>query len=118
MDFKPENLHIWSADWFMKEGDYRAVEMVGHSTYATYEMQGRKLRARFEYNGNGVGGQIYFEIDGDVFGRKHAEAKKHLGFSPLPSSQDQVQNLQFWDYDRYGSFGSGRKRTSSLMQQI
>lgn len=114
MKLTEDNLHIWNADWLMVNGDYRAIPMVGHSTYATYEMDGQKIRAKFEYNASGNGGKIFFKINDDWYQATHSEAKKQLGFSPIPTAADQVQNLKFWDYDRYSYSGKKKDTLISL----
>jgi hypothetical protein len=96
-----EDVEIFDADWLMVHGDYRGINLAGHSSKAIYEMNGHKIEAYFEYKQSGVGGSLRFCIDGGYMPFTKTEFKKQHGFDPIPKSADEVRDLQFWRYDRY-----------------
>lgn len=103
-----KDIEIWHHDWLMVNGDYRAIALVGHSSLARYQIGDTKLEAKFVYKSSGVGGSIRFEINDDWYPRTRAEAKKILGFDPVPQSSEMVSNLEFVHYDRH-AFGDKKK---------
>lgn len=104
----PENVEIFDADWLMVHGDYRGINLAGHNSKATYEMNGHQIEAYFEYKPSGVGGSVRFCCDGHYMPWTKTEFKKQHGFDPIPKSANEVRNLQFWRYDRY-SYSSTKK---------
>lgn len=105
--FPRDEVEITASEWLMYNGDIRGINMAGHGTKATYEMNGLKIEARFEYRPSGEGGSVRFSVDGEWMEWTRNQFKKEKGFDPVPTSPEQVSNLQYWSYDR---FGSSRKK--------
>jgi hypothetical protein len=103
--FPREEVEITASEWLMYNGDIRGINLAGHGTKATYEMNGLKIESRFEYKASGEGGSVRFSVNGEWMEWTRSQFKKEKGFDPVPTSAEQVQNLQYWSYDRYG----GRK---------
>ncbi|TLX15905.1 hypothetical protein [Rhizobium sp. MHM7A] len=101
--FPPEEVEITASEWLMFNGDIRGINLAGHGTKATYEMNGLKIESRFEYRASGEGGSVRFSVDGEWMEWTRNQFKKEKGFDPVPSSADEVRDLQFWSYDRYSS---------------
>ncbi len=95
------DVEVYHRDWLMVRGDYRGVELAGHSSFARYEIGGRKVEAHWVYKASGVGGSVKFQLNGDWLQYSRTEARKLLGFDPVPSSQDDVSNLEFIRYQRH-----------------
>lgn len=101
--FPVDEVEITVSEWLMYNGDIRGINMSGHGTKATYEMNGMKIESRFEYKSSGEGGSVRFSVDGAWMDWTRSQFKKEKGFDPVPASPEQVTNLQYWSYDRYGS---------------
>lgn len=101
--FPREEVEITASEWLMFNGDIRGINLAGHGTKATYEMNGLKIQSRFEYRSSGEGGSVRFSVDGEWAELTRNQFKKEKGFDPVPSSVDEVRDLQFWSYDRYSS---------------
>ena len=105
--FPHDEVEITASEWLMYNGDIRGINLAGHGTKATYEMNGLEIEARFEYKPSGDGGSVRFSVSGEWMDWTRNQFKKEKGFDPVPSLPEQVNNLQYWSYDRYGS---GRKK--------
>lgn len=101
--FQREEVEITASEWLMFNGDIRGINLAGHGTKATYEMNGLKIESRFEYRPSGQGGSVRFSVAGEWMEWTRNQFKKERGFDPVPSTAEEVQNLQYWSYDRYGS---------------
>jgi hypothetical protein len=103
--FAREDVEVTASEWLMVNSDIRAINLAGHGAKATYKMNGLKIESKFEYRASGEGGSVRFSVDGEWMEWTRNQFKKEKGFDPVPTSAEQVQNLQYWSYDRYG----GRK---------
>ncbi|GHE77712.1 hypothetical protein GCM10019059_40870 [Camelimonas fluminis] len=101
-----EGITISDRTYAMATNDPTGITMLRHHDHATYELEGRTVRARHRYNPSGVGGQIVFSVDRDHWEKGRRTYKKDTGFDPVPGGGREATNLIYFHQEPF----SDRKR--------
>src|SRR5690606_4837283 len=101
---EPSHIDVHSKETAWVTRDPQGIAMMAtESVRAIYALNGQRIKCRPHWNYTGTKSELYFEHVGGKYpgSFKRAEFKKLIGFDPLPSSSDKVEDLQFYTFDQY-----------------
>lgn len=100
-----DQVHNLDRNYFVQTHDPVGIPMVDHHTVADYMLEGRRVRAMFVYNNNGIGGSVKYRVgsEWDVLGRN--TWKRQIGFDPVPDQTRRAENLTYYNVCKW----SGRR---------
>lgn len=91
------NILIWDEDYYIALNSPLSVELFSHNDKdAVYFIDGKKVKACWQWNSAGNGGKIVFTHGDDWWPYGRGEFKKTFGFDPLPTMKnlDQIKNFE------------------------
>lgn len=87
--FDKSDIEIVDLDYYVAEENPLAVaHHDGSSKKFKYTMNGTNIVARWQWNSNGIGGKVVYNIENDWFPVSRTEFKKTHGFDPLPTKKN------------------------------
>lgn len=100
LSVRAEDIRIHDRTWHVAMGLPEGIRTLHHHTVASYELDGRRVRARFVYNPSGIGGALRYTVD-DGWSMSRMATRKAMGFDPLPDGDrlQSVRNLVYTEED-------------------
>jgi hypothetical protein len=91
-----DNIIINDEEYFIAEQNPLGVSLFSHDNKeASYNIDGFKVKAKFNWNSSGTNGSVRFRVNDDWVSYSRQECKKTFGFDPLPTPENLNKITEF-----------------------